>query len=45
MFESILDEEDFTGEKPFEKARNFGYEHSVFLINGGEMLSQTIVLL
>ena len=45
MFEFILDEEEFTGEKPFKRARDFGFDHAVFLINGGEMLMQTIVLL
>ena len=45
MFEFILDEEDFTGEPPFKKAKDFGYDHAVFLINGGEMLTQTIALL
>ena len=45
MFEFILDEEDFTGEPPFKKAKDFGYDHAVFLINGGEMLTQTIVIL
>ena len=39
IFEFILDEDDFTGEKPFKKARDFGFDHAVFLINGGEMLT------
>ena len=39
MFDFVLVEDDFTGEKPFKKARDFGYDTAVFLINGGEMLS------
>ena len=45
IFEYLFDENDFKGEKPFKKARDFGYDHAVFLINGGEMLSTTILLL
>ena len=45
LFEFALDEDDFTGDKPFKKAREFGFDHAVFLINGGEMLTQTILLL
>ena len=45
MFEYVLDEDKFTGDKPFEKAREFGYDHAVFLINGGEMITSTLILL
>ena len=39
MFEYVMDEDDFTGEKPFKKAEEFGYAQAVFLINAGKMLS------
>ena len=39
IFEFILDEDDFTGEKPFKKANEYGFDHAVFLINGGSMLT------
>ena len=39
FFEFMMDEDDFTGEKPYAEALDFGFDHSVFLLNSGEMIS------
>jgi len=45
VFDFIMDEDDFTGDPPFQKAQDFGYDNAVFAINGGDMLTHMAVLL
>lgn len=39
VFEYILDSGEFQGEPPYTQAREYVFEDSVFLVNGGEMFS------
>jgi len=44
LFELILDEDEFVGPEPYSNAQEFGYDNSVWIINGGEMLSSVLVM-
>ena len=39
VFEYALDDSEFIGNEPYKLASDFGFENSVFLINGGEVIS------
>ena len=39
FFEYALENFAESGPEPYSNAKDFGYDHSVFLINGGDVLS------
>jgi hypothetical protein len=43
LFEYFLAEDDMVGPTPYSYAKRFGFDHSVFLMNAGEMISQTVL--
>ena len=43
LFEYFLDEGNMVGPTPYNYAERFVFDQSVFLMNAGEMISQTVV--